>query len=181
MECGEKNKPENGQFSQDVDDRSVQNDEGGDDDEEEEEVQEKTLEDDQEDGEQDIIQDDDEEDQDDDEEGEEVEDETLEENQEDGEQDIVEDDIVLDDVDYYKICLDHFNPERLNELLEKDRHLLHEHNRPRLLHTCRRHHIWFHSFCDALKVAAAKEDETKEWADNQPAALIGKRSFFLNS
>ena len=27
-------------------------------------------------------------------------------------------------------------------------------------------------------MAAAKEDETKEWADNQPAALIGNRSFF---
>ena len=75
MECGEKDKPENVQFSQDVDDSSVENEEDGDDDEEEEEVQDKTLEENQEDGEQDIIQDDDEQE-------EEVEDETLEENQE---------------------------------------------------------------------------------------------------
>ena len=43
MECGEKDKPENVQFSQDVDDRSVDNEEGGDDNEEEEEVQDQTL------------------------------------------------------------------------------------------------------------------------------------------
>ena len=86
----------------------------------------------------------------------------------------------IDGVDYYQLRLDHFNPDRINELLVDDRYLLNNIHKPHSLQSCKGSHIWLRRFFKAVKAAGAKEDETKEWSDgmvdNEPEALIGTRS-----
>ena len=101
--------------------------------------------------------------------------ESFDENEEYVERD--KEDEPIDGVDYYQLCLDHFNPDRINELLVDDRYLLHWLHKPHSLQSCKGIHIWLRRFFKAVKAAGAKEDETKEWSDgmvdNEPEALIG--------
>ena len=60
-------------------------------------------------------------------------DESLEENEEDE---------PIDGVDYMDLCIFHFHQNKVNELLQDDKYLLHESMKPSILHTRKRHHLW---------------------------------------
>ena len=68
-------------------------------------------------------------------------------------------------VDYYQLCLNHFNTKRVNELLPEDRQLLDKENKLHILHTDVHHHHWLNMFFKAIKALGSAIDKEMEWSD----------------